>query len=167
MERTVSERVFSGVAYAVTLAGLILVLVFVMGNEWAPRLVAVLGGASAVVVVLCWRGSRYTLAHAIHALFLSALTALLATVPLMVAAAVRHGYLLPRTVGVKDVWIDPVPYTLGAVCVFVGLPLLILTYEALADSLRGDFLEHWPPLRWLQDWLIHEKRPRRHGDTEI
>lgn len=153
-DRTLSEKVISGVAYAITLAGLVLVVVFVMGGEWMPRVVTILGAASATFVVLCWRGPRYVLAHAINALMLSGLTVVLATVPLMVAAAVRHGYLLPRAVGVNEIWMDPVPYTLGAVCVLVGLPLMIITYEALADSVQGEFLEHWPPLRWLRDWLL-------------
>lgn len=153
MHRTFSERIASGVAYAVTLAGVILILTFVMLNEWAPRVVLILGVASVAMVALCWR-SRYALAHAINALMLSVLTMLLSTVPLLVATALRHGYLLPRPVGPKQMWVDPVPGVLAVTCILIGVPLLFITFEALADSLKGEFMDNWPPLRWLEDRLV-------------
>lgn len=158
MDRTLSEKIMSGIAYAITLVGVLPILAFVMGGEWLPGVVAIFGAASAAVVVLYWRGSRYVLVHAINACLLSLAGVLLSMVPLAVAAAVRHGYLLPRPVGVNQIWFDPVPYTLGAACIFIGLPLMLITYEALADALQGEFLEHWPPLRWLRDWLLRPAR---------
>lgn len=154
MPHTGPERFGSAAAYGFALLAAVVSQIYLVGAEFRPTTLLLLGAPLVVAVLLHLRGSRFALAHAINALLLYGLAFVLATLPVWLYKLQDHGILMPYRAKAWGGWVDPVAYLLIAACVFLGMPLLFVTFEALFAALHGTFLEHWPPLDWLRDWLM-------------
>jgi|GEM_PF-5069806 len=163
MELTRFERLASTLAYAISLTGGSMILIYVVSAEFVTITVAAFLAASLLVVALNWRGSRYVLTHALNALLEYLMACVLSTLPLLIFTLRDHGYLLPRpgkSIFYKTI-IDPAPLVLSAGALLLGMPILFLMIESIMDAYHGRFMENWPPLNWIRDRTMPYKRGKK------
>jgi hypothetical protein len=157
------ERLLCVLLYLLTCAATVMVTGYVVGGGFAPLYLSAFTAALSLLLLAAIRLSRYTLTHAIHALALHALTWLLATLPVALVWLQAHGILAPfqakgRYEGLP---IDPgwmILFGLGGTC---GLFLIFIAYESLFESVKGEFLAHWPLVERIRRRVMPEPAPQR------